>query len=192
MQKKFKSIITENKRKVVVLIVGLLCLVLKEYVKGLVVLVLLLLNNQLVYQKDTKRSREERGAITRSIGITASLVFVLNTVQNLLCAIFTEQSEDINIISGYLALVIFSTCMLMNVGNDFKDKDALDNWVENATLFSVIGYITTNIWITSTYQEECYIGFIILGALLIAISGYAVRCICLIKKQGSMGKSDDL
>jgi len=168
------SVIIEKREKMEVLLVGLLCLLLREYVKGLVILVLLLLNKQFTYKKTGKVNREKRGVITRSVGIAASLVFILNTIQNILCAVFSNYAEKINLICGYFALVIFVICMLVDVSHIFREQIVLDNFIENATLFSVIGYIVTNIWLTSTYKEEKWIGLVILGALLIAIFKYFV------------------
>ena len=168
------SVIIEKREKMGVLLVGLLCLLLREYVKGLVILVLLLLNKQFTYKKTGKVNREKRGVITRSVGIAASLVFILNTIQNILCAVFSNYAEKINLICGYFALVIFVICMLVDVSHIFREQIVLDNFIENATLFSVIGYIVTNIWLTSTYKEEKWIGLVILGALLIAIFKYFV------------------
>ena len=121
-----------------------------------------------------EENQKQRKIISRNIGIVASFIFIISTIQNILNIYFVEYSRIINTVSVILAIIIFSVCMLMDANKIICNKENLESVIEYATLMSIIAYIITNTLLVSSDKCDRRMGLYLLAGLVIVTIGYAI------------------
>lgn len=125
------------------------------------------------WKKQREKNLNALKSISRNIGITSSLIFLVSTVQNILNAFLVEHVGTISIIAGILALAIFALCINKGPEKLFNNKEDLDNVIELVTAFSIVVYIFWNLWIGPSH-EDLYAGVLFLVLLMLLTVVYAI------------------